>query len=84
MALPQFRLPPAADLDEHARPRLAGQHDSYVASPVHGLQAGLAVFEGVVEPAAEARYPGWFRLGFPIAASAVLWALGFVAVRLVI
>ncbi|WP_226017751.1 hypothetical protein [Novosphingobium sp. FKTRR1] len=84
MALPQFRLPPAADLDEHAAPRLAGQHDAYVESPVHGLQAGLAVFEAVAAAPNEHRYPGWFRLGFPLVASSALWALIFAAVRMVI
>jgi hypothetical protein len=84
MALPQFRLPPVVDLDEHAAPRLAGKHDAYVASPVHGLQAGLSVFEAAVEAPAEPRYPGWFRLGFPVVISgalwaAILWAVGVIA-----
>jgi len=44
-------------------------------SPVHRMQAGLAQLTTPPEPLAEALYPGWVRVAFPLASSAVLWAL---------
>jgi len=43
-------------------------------SPVHQLQAGLVQLTIPGAPETEPLYPGWFRLGFPLAASALLWA----------
>jgi len=55
-------------------PRLADAHDGFVVSPVHILQSGLHVLaEEGGEPQIE-KYPGWFRLGFPLLASSMLWA----------
>lgn len=61
--------------------RLAGEGDVAVVSPVHRLQHELAIFEQGAAMAGGAQvarrpdlYPGWFRVGFPIGASALLWA----------
>lgn len=43
-------------------------------SPVHRLQAGLAQLTTSEEVLRDRLYPGWFRLIFPLAASATLWA----------
>ncbi|WP_298189274.1 hypothetical protein [Novosphingobium sp.] len=43
-------------------------------SPVHKLQAGLVHLTTPAAPQAEPLYPGWFRLGFPLGASVLLWA----------
>lgn len=43
-------------------------------SPVHRLQANLAQFTTAEEVSRDRLYPGWFRLIFPLAASATLWA----------
>lgn len=59
-------LPPARLADELAVP---------APSPVHQLQAGLIQLTAPPEPVAEQLYPGWFRLGFPILSSALLWAV---------
>lgn len=73
MPLARFRHIPAPEPENHAAPRLADDGDLFVASPVHHLQSGLSVFEDLEHPLADDRYPGWFRLGFPLAASAALW-----------
>ncbi|GEN99796.1 hypothetical protein NSE01_16290 [Novosphingobium sediminis] len=71
MAVPEAQhasaLPPpsARLIDELAVP---------AASPVHQLQAELLQLTQPEEPQAEELYPGWFRLAFPIASSAFLWA----------
>ena len=59
--------------EEPASARLAGDCDPFVASPVHRLQSDLSAFVGAGQEPVVERYPGWFRLGFPIAASSLLW-----------
>ncbi len=78
MALRKYRYFPENDAesggDLRGAPRLADDHDRFVASPVHDLQDNLWV---LAEPAQEpdvALYPGWVRLTVPIAASVALWA----------
>jgi len=44
-------------------------------SPVHRLQADLLQRTALHEPEAEPLYPGWLRIGFPLASSVLLWAL---------
>ena len=56
------------------RPRAADPTDAPVASPVHRLQSDLLAV-GAIREEAQSLYPGWFRLGFPVAASSVLWAI---------
>jgi hypothetical protein len=82
MPLPTVRLPvhPDPALDENpAKPvaRLASPEDMPAFSPVHRLQSELARFEEAPVPLAitppPPLYPGWFRLGFPLVASALLW-----------
>ncbi len=70
-------------LDGRASARLAAEHDAFVASPVHRLQSELSAFAVAGEMPVPDRYPGWFRLGFPIAASGVLWFLILQAIGLV-
>jgi hypothetical protein len=41
---------------------------------VHQLQAGLAQLTAPPWPAADPLYPGWLRIAFPLASSALLWA----------
>ncbi|NML93223.1 hypothetical protein [Novosphingobium olei] len=83
MPMPKLRPSPERYLDpagEAARvARLAGDGDVPIVSPVHRLQHELSMFErGEVAAAAAAdgeyRYPGWFRVAFPVGASAVLWS----------
>jgi len=62
---PAARLPQARLADELAIP---------APSPVHQLQAELAQLTLPPDPAPEPGYPGWFRLGFPLACSVLLWA----------
>ena len=62
---PAGPVPPARLADELAVP---------APSPVHQLQAGLAQFAAPPGPAAEPLYPGWLRIAFPLASSALLWA----------
>ena len=59
--------------DAPASARLAGDHDAFVASPVHRYQSELSAFAATGEVPTDDRYPGWFRLGFPVAASGLLW-----------
>lgn len=74
MPLAKYRYVPAPEPETRAAPRLAGEADRFVASPVHRLQSGLAVLEELEQRADDDRYPGWFRLAFPIVSSAALWA----------
>jgi hypothetical protein len=70
-------------LESSVSARLAVDHDAFVASPVHRLQSELSAFAAggeMAETAVVEKYPGWFRLGFPVAASGLLW---FAIVRLV-
>lgn len=54
--------------------RLADELAIPAPSPVHQLQAELVQLTRTPEPAPEPSYPGWFRLGFPITVSVVMWA----------
>ncbi|MDF8335256.1 hypothetical protein [Novosphingobium cyanobacteriorum] len=73
MPLAKFRYIPAPEPENRAAPRLAGDEDTFVASPVHALQSGLAVLEQSQSELRADRYPGWFRLGFPLVSSVLLW-----------
>lgn len=74
MPLAKFRYVPAPEPEKRSAPRLADQEDPFVASPVHALVSGLTILEDSENEPDEFRYPGWFRLGFPLASSALLWA----------
>lgn len=54
--------------------RLADELAVPAPSPVHQLQAELLQRTALAEVEAEAPYAGWFRLAFPLASSALLWA----------
>jgi hypothetical protein len=54
--------------------RLADELAVPAPSPVHQLQAELAQLTTLPDPDAVPLYPGWFRLAFPLASSALLWA----------
>ncbi len=73
VAFPDPRDSAAAVAENPAAARLAADDDAFVASPVHRLQSELSVFASGAELPAGDRYPGWFRLGFPVAASGLLW-----------
>lgn len=64
----------ARDAKKPAVARLADDFAVPAASPVHRLQANLAQLTAPADPRAEGLYPGWFRIGFPLGASALLWA----------
>ncbi|WP_353229447.1 hypothetical protein [Novosphingobium sp.] len=91
MPLRQYRFfpdtDPADDGDAggppRVLPRLAGDHDDFVASPVHELQENLWAFTDTVPEADLQLYPGWVRLAVPVVSSAALWALIFWVVSLV-
>lgn len=74
MPLARYRYVPDDPYENGYRPRLAGEADRHVESPVHRLQQGLAVLEDLTPDRAEERYPGWFRLAFPLSVSALMWA----------
>ncbi len=72
---------PAAKPETFAAPapsspaaRLADELAVPAPSPVHQLQAELVQLTIPPNTDAEPRYPGWFRLAFPLASSALLWA----------
>lgn len=75
MPLAKYRYVPAPEPELRAAPWLASEADRAVASPVHLLQSGLAAFAEAGQQAKDDRYPGWFRLGFPLVSSAFLWSL---------
>ncbi|MEI6643558.1 MAG: hypothetical protein WCL10_16100 [Novosphingobium sp.] len=54
--------------------RLADELAVPAPSPVHQLQAGLAQLTTPPEPLTDELYPGWMRVAFPVASSALLWA----------
>lgn len=54
--------------------RLADELAVPAPSPVHQLQAELVQLTTPADPQVERLYPGWFRLGFPLVSSALLWA----------
>ncbi len=76
MPQPKFRVSDQAGFAPEAEAarsaRLAGVGDAPVYSPVHRLQSELAIFEAPERDSDH--YPGWFRVSFPIASSAALWA----------
>ena len=54
--------------------RLADDRAVPTPSPVHRLHANLAQLTSAEQAPVEGLYPGWFRLAFPLSASALLWA----------
>lgn len=73
MPLRKFRYAPDESADDSDLPRLATEYDGFIPSPVHRMQEDLWSFADTApEPPSDA-YPGWVRLGFPLAASGVLW-----------
>ncbi len=78
-SMPQVAPPPgsepAREAGKPATARLADDQAVPMPSPVHRLQAGLAQLTSPEEERAEDLYPGWFRVAFPLAASAALWAV---------
>ncbi len=55
--------------------RIADDFAVPAASPVHRLQAELAQLTTPADARAEGLYPGWFRIGFPLGASPLLWTV---------
>jgi hypothetical protein len=74
MTLAKYRYVPAPEPTVRSAPRLADDSDAYIASPVHKLQSGLTQLQEPNVVIADDRYPGWFRLSFPVAVSGLLWA----------
>ncbi len=78
-AAPRAAQPASADpLREAGKPAAARLADDLAVpapSPVHRLQADLAQLTTPEAVAADRLYPGWFRLIFPLSASAMLWAV---------
>lgn len=64
----------ALDATKPVAARLADDSAVPAASPVHRLQADLAQLTTPADARAEGLYPGWFRISFPLGASALLWA----------
>jgi len=81
MPLRKFRYLADDTPDAPVLPRVAEDHDAFVASPVHAMHDDLWDFaEAVPDFGASpeiALYPGWVRLTLPIAASAGLWLMIF-------
>lgn len=70
-AAPEVLRAPASP---SATARLADDLAVPAPSPVHQLQAELLQLTLPEAAESEELYPGWFRLAFPIASSALLWA----------
>lgn len=62
------------EAEKPAVARLADDQTAPAPSPVHRLQAGLAQWTSPPQPLAEAMYPGWLRITFPVVTSITLWA----------
>lgn len=73
MALHKYRIRPDIDDSPQSAPRLADDHDEFIASPVHRLQQDLWTLTENQPENPIAYYPGWFRIGFPLIASIALW-----------
>ncbi|WP_054121099.1 hypothetical protein [Novosphingobium sp. AAP93] len=75
-AMPQAAAPDVLGAPPSAAPaaRLADELAVPARSPVHQLQAELLQLTVPEHIVPEDLYPGWFRLAFPIASSALLWA----------
>ncbi len=71
------RAPAREQADPLAPARLADELAIPAPSPVHRMQAELAQLAAPAPAGTdlpeEAVYPGWFRVCFPLAASALLW-----------
>ena len=74
LAAPQIGTEPARQAEKPAAARLADAEAVPAPSPVHRLQAGLAQLTTPEATPVAGLYPGWFRLTFPLATSAILWA----------
>ena len=73
MPLRKFRYRPESHEDPAHAPRLAADHDAFVASPVHRMQQNLwSIVDDLPEPPVDL-YPGWVRLTLPLAASGAMW-----------
>jgi hypothetical protein len=77
MPLRKFRYFPEDDDDAGALPRLAADHDAFVASPVHGMHENLWAFAENPPETPAGLYPGWIRLAVPLVASGGLWVVIF-------
>lgn len=66
-------VPAAAPSSHPPTARLADEQAIPAPSPVHRMQAELAQLTQPQEQPVEAVYPGWFRIGFPLASSVLLW-----------
>lgn len=75
-AWPTAAVPEASRAPASALPsaRLADELAVPAPSPVHQLQAELVQLTAPPQEQEEVLYPGWFRLAFPLASSALLWA----------
>ena len=73
-AAPRAGADASRDATKPVAARLADDSAIPAASPVHRLQADLAQRTAPLDARAEGRYPGWFRIGFPLGASVLLWA----------
>jgi hypothetical protein len=65
---------PSGDAGRPAVARLADDLAVPTPSPVHRLQAGLAQLTTAEAVSQDRLYAGWFRVTFPLVASAALWA----------
>ncbi len=65
---------PSGEAGRPAVARIADDLAVPAPSPVHRLQADLVQLTAREEVCDERLYPGWFRVTFPLAASATLWA----------
>ena len=73
MPLRKFRYAPEFSEDEADLPSLATDYDGYFPSPVHRMHDDLWAFADSASQAPTDAYPGWVRVGFPLAASGALW-----------
>ena len=77
MSQRKYRYLPQSDADAQILPRLARDHDGFVASPVHAMHRNLWAFAHSPPETPVKLYPGWVRLAVPLIGSSALWVMIF-------
>jgi hypothetical protein len=76
----KYRHFPKPEGEARNQPRPAGEHDGFVASPVHRMHQNLWAFAESpteIRDSAVTLYPVWLRLILPLVCSGALWVLIF-------
>lgn len=88
MALRKYRYRPEIEAGNSpvspASARLADDHDRFVASPVHDLQAQLWTLTDPSDEVAITPYPAWARVSITLGVTLALWAPIIWVIRLIV